>query len=207
MKRLTNTLVLIAIAVTSTGVAQAQFVPGGVALRPEFGFGIDSSFGVVFGGAMTYAFSENMAVGPVFAFSTAGRKFELTSDVDSATGKAIVFGGRFYYMFNPEHDYPWYIDAGIGIVKYGSINETDEGQKFAINNEEAEIEGATRFGFNFGGGTMYGINDNMTLVIDANSYIGGHGEPVVKAGNNEIKLQDVGSFWLLTFTVGLNFAL
>jgi hypothetical protein len=210
MKKQTVVFVLVACLAGSAGTAVAQFKAGGIQVGPHFGFSIDDNFGVTFGGGMTYAFTRQMAVGPIFSFSTAGRKFELKGQdgatLESGGANSLIFGGRWYYMFNPEHNYPWYVDAGFGLVKYGSIDEID-GKKFTLGGAEAKIEGATRFGFNFGSGTMFGINDKMSMVIDANSYVGGHGDPVIKSSAGEVKVEDGGSFWHLALTVGVNFDL
>jgi len=210
MQRLTITLALIALALTSAGTARAQFEAGTFSLGPEFGFGIDGNFGVSFGGIMTYAFTDAMAIGPVFAYSTAGRKFELGEGQNSFTTKSsnsLIIGARFYYMFNPEYDYPWYIDAGFGMLRYSAISESDDDQKFYYQNAEAEFVSTTRFAFNFGGGTMFELNENMTLVTDVNSYIGSHGDPTIKSSGGEINYTDAGSFWFLNMTVGLRFTL
>lgn len=209
MKRWIMVLALAMLAVLPAGPARAQIGAGTFTVGPEFGFGIDSNFGITFGGLMTYWLSPNLGVGPVFQFSTAGRKFELTKDTDTAASHSLAFAGRFYYLFNPDSTYPWYVDAGIGIVNYSSIDETDDGKQFSFGGQvPSTIEGGTRFGFSFGSGTFYPINETMNLVIDVNSYVGSHGKPTVTENGKELgKYNDAGSFWHLDFTVGLDFML
>jgi hypothetical protein len=210
-------LLLVGLAATSmTTVAEAQFDKGQVAVRPEFGMDIDDGFGVAFGGVMTYAITDAMAVGPVFFYSTGGRQFEVQGQnqtFKTAGSNSLWFGGRWYYMVQPASSYPWYIDAGIAFVRYGSIGEWDDGNKIigTAGNQQVELEvaGATRFAFNFGGGSMFEVGTDKMLTIDVNSYVGSHGDPVLQTTSGEefIKLTDAGSFWKLTFTVGLSFFL
>lgn len=160
-----------------------------------------------FGGAFTYGLSENLAVGPDFSFSTAGRKWK-GENLETKGSNSMIIAGRIYYLFKPDFDYPWYVDAGVGIVKFGSIDESDNGNKIYISNEEGEIKGATCFAFNFGTGTVFELSENMAMVLDVNSYIGGQGDRKGKiASQDDIDLNsslEGGSFWFLNFTAGLN---
>jgi hypothetical protein len=211
-------LLVMLVSPNLASVAGAQFEQGQVAVRPEFGLAIQSTFGVTFGGLMTYSITDEMAVGPIFYFSTAGRQFEVqgqNQNFETAGSNSLWFGGRWYYMLTPEASYPWYIDAGIAFGRFGSIDEWDDGNKIIgtdqQNNQiELEVAGATRFAFNFGTGSLFKVGDDMMLSVDVNSYIGGHGDPVLqtKQGSQEVlKLTDAGTFWMLMFTVGLNFTL
>jgi hypothetical protein len=214
MRQLYRFAILGVLFLSLAGGAHAQFEPGTTSFRPEFGFGIANTFGVSFGGSMTYDLSERTSVGPFFTFSTAGRKWKGDQDNQSYETKgsnSMVFGGRVYYLFKPEADYPWYVNGGIGIVRFGSVKELDGGGKITFNNEELEIKSATKIAVNLGTGTIFPIGDNLNLVIDANSYIGSQGDVKGKTNSqDDIDLSQFfegGAFWLLHFTVGLSFTL
>lgn len=216
MKKLTVVLALTAMTVIVTGTVHGQFEPGVISFRPEVGFGWESTVGVSFGGAVTYGLSDNVAVGPVFMYSMAGRKWEGEQGGQSFKTKGsntMTVAGRIYYFFEegfnyPGFDYPWYIDAGVGIVKFGSIEEFDDGTKISIQNEEGEIKGAIRFAFNIGTGSVFEMSDNMAILLDVNSYIGGYGDRKGKnRSQDDIDLNndlEGGTFWLLNFALGLN---
>jgi hypothetical protein len=207
MKKLIAVLALIIMTVMSERAVYGQFEPGLITVRPEFGLGWAQSVGVSFGGALTYGLSENTAFGPVFTYSTAGRKWK-GENLTTKGSNSMIFAGRVYYLFKPESDYPWYVDAGAGIVKFGSITESDAGNKIQIGYEEGEIKGATCFAFNVGTGTVFEVSDNMAMIIDVNSYIGGQGDRKGKtASQDDIDLNESlegGAFWFLNFTAGLN---
>ncbi len=209
MKRVTVVLVLAAMALAFADTVSAQFYPGQLSIRPEVGLGIANTFGVSLGGALTYDVSEQLAVGPYFTFSTAGRSWE-GEGFETKGSNSIAIGGRFYYMLTPDSDYPWYINAGVGIVKFGSVSETDKDQKFTYNNEELEVKGATSFAFNLGTGSLFPIGDDLTLFIDANSHIGSQGDVKGKTNSqDDIDLSGLfegGVFWILHTTVGLSLA-
>ncbi len=212
MKRVTSVLAMAAMLIITSSSARGQFEPGKVDVRPQFGFGIGSSFGITAGAAMTYSMSDRMAFGPSFYFSTAGRSWksgEGDQAFETKGSNSMVFAGQVYYLFTPDSDYPWYVNGGAGIVKFGSVTETDGGAKLTYGGAELEIKGATVIAFNIGGGTIYKMSDTMSLVIDVNSYIGSQGDRKGKTANqDDIDLNDTlegGSFWLLHSTVGLSF--
>ena len=207
MEKVTLALVVLTLAIADNAVA--QFDPGQLSVRPEFGLGISNTFGVSFGGAVTYDVSERVAVGPFFTFSTAGRSWK-GEEFETKGSNSMAIGGRFYYLLTPDSDYPWYVSAGVGVVKFGSVSETDKDQKFIYNNEEMEIKGVTSFAFNFGTGNLFPIGDNLTLFFDANSHVGSQGDIKGKTkSQDDIDLSEMfegGAFWLLHTTVGLSLA-
>jgi hypothetical protein len=179
MKRVTVVLVLAVMTFVFADTVSAQFYPGQLSIRPEVGLGIANTFGVSFGGALTYDVSEKLAVGPYFTFSTAGRSWE-GEGFKTKGSNSMAIGGRFYYMLMPDSDYSWYVNAGVGIVKFGSVSEFDDGNKIQIQIgdqvTELEVKGSTSFAFNLGAGNMFPIGDDLTLFIDANSHIGSQGD-------------------------------
>jgi len=207
MKKFAVLVAVTVLLVSAAGTARAQFESGMLSIRPEVGFGWADSFGFAFGGAVMYGMSDNMAFGPAFSFSTAGRSWK-AGDNDTKSSNSMAFAGRIYYLVSPGSDYPWYVDAGVGIVKFGSVSEFDDNTKIIVSNEEGEIKGATCFAFNFGSGTIFPIGDNLNMVFDVNSYIGSHGDR--KGKNNSSDNIDLnsdlegGTFWLLDFSVGVN---
>jgi hypothetical protein len=95
MRGLIIPFLVVAAAATLAGDAEAQFEAGAIGTAPFGGFAIDGNFGVAFGGLMTYAISDQMAVGPVIEFSTAGRKFELgQQNLKTDSSNSFIFGGR-----------------------------------------------------------------------------------------------------------------
>lgn len=207
-------IALTTISATAT-TARAQFDQPSV--RPQFGLAIASSFGVSFGGLVTFPVAPNIAVGPVFEFSTAGRKWDVQGqNLETDGSNTLIFGGRFYYLFTPDTDFPWYLSAGISFVNFSSIDKFNDGTPIQFQDNtgaavQGEIKGATRFAFSFGSGTMFPLDDRMSLVIEGNSYIGGHGDRKGQAGNtDDIDLNQVldgGAFWIVDFTVGLEIPL
>jgi hypothetical protein len=210
MKRWTVSLLLIAVVSTTTGNALAQFQEGTFSVRPEFGFGLNSNFGVVVGALVNYGIADNMAIGPVFEFSTAGRALEGTVSgipFKTSASNSLIIGGRYYYLFAPESEYPWYLDFGLAVVSYGKNDEADGGGQLAPGGDPLVFDGSSRLAFNFGGGSMFNMGDNRELIIDVNSYIGSHGEPSATWRQQEGTFQDAGTFWQLNFTVGVEFFL
>jgi opacity protein-like surface antigen len=217
MKKFAFVLFLSIIVLSAAHTAHAQFTPGSIELRPEFGMAIANSFGISFGATMAYGLSEAIAVGPFFGFATAGRAWEGgegDNKYQTRGSSSMYFGGRFYYLFTPEADFPWYVDVGAGMVKFGSINEFDDGEKLRINRdgqvEDLEVKGASCFAFNVGSGMVFSISDNMKILFDVNSHIGSQGDRKGKTPTvDDLDLNELfegGTFWLLTTTVGVGIA-
>jgi len=217
-RTITSLSLMLMVLLFNTGSARGQFDPGYISVRPEFGLGMGNTFGVTFGGALNYDITETVAVGPFFSFSTAGRSWKTQGQeqtLETKGSNSMAFGGRIYYLVTPDSDYPWYVNGGAGVVRFGSVSEWDDGTKIQAQVggqvEELEIKGATRMAVNFGTGTLFPIGDDLTLVIDANSYIGGQGDRKGKSqSQDDLDLNELfegGTFWLLHFTVGLSFYL
>ena len=216
MRKPTLMFIGIALALLGAGSARAQFEPGELSVRPEVGLGIANTFGFTFGGTAVYAISDRLAFGPAFHFSTAGRQWELSGQEQTFKTKgsnSMAIAGRLYYLFTPDSDYPWYVNAGFGLVRFGSVKEYETGDKIIISvdgqNQELEIKGATKVAVNLGTGSMLPVGENMTLVFDVNSYIGSHGDVMGEVGGQEVDVSSIfegGAFWILHTTVGLNVA-
>ncbi len=215
MRKSISTVVVFALTLVIAGSARSQFEPGTFILRPEFGLGIANSIGLTFGGSMVYNISERLAIGPAFHYSTAGRQWEIGGDnltLKTQDSNSMAVAGRIYYLLSPGSDYPWYVNAGVGLVYFGSVSEYEDGDKIIVlvdnQNQEMEIKSAMRIAGNLGTGSMFPVADNIRLVIDANSYIGSHGDIEGEVTGQDVDVSNLfegGTFWILHTTIGLNF--
>ena len=214
MRNLVSIVIAATLVICLAESAQAQFEPGEFSVRPEVGLGIANSFGVTFGGAAMYVMNDRLAFGPAFHFSTAGRQWEISGQNQSFSTKgsnSMTIAGRVYYLVTPDSDYPWYVNAGFGLVNFGSVSEFEDGNKIIVSvdnqNQELKIKSAMKIAVNLGTGTTFPIGNKMNLVIDANSYIGSHGDVKGEIGGQEVDVSELfegGAFWILHTTVGLS---
>jgi hypothetical protein len=214
MKRRFALALVVGLSTMLVADAGAQFDEDTVSFRPEFGMGYESSAGLLVGGVVTYGVTDFVAVGPVYGFTTAGRRFG-AGDAETEASSSMYFGGRVFFQFFADYDFPWYVDTGLGVVKFGAIDKLKNGNPIVLRDESGnpvqvdEIKSASRIAFNLGAGGQYPVGEELSMTIDLNSWIGSHGDPVVRTGGQEATIAnaDNGTFFLLTLAVGVEFYL
>lgn len=160
---------LLAVTIAASAHAATGAVGAGAGLSIPVGDLSDGAgIGFHFGGTYTYMVNEQLGVGGDLGYHLLGEK-DVTIGSNSISSKLslVQYGAHGKYVLPTQSDVHPFLKVGLGL--YSAKAEVESNVVGVSGSSDTETE----FGFNFGGGVDWKINDSMNWgVTAAYHYIG-----------------------------------